>query len=68
MKKRGSPPNRRRSAGAGTIIGRERFDKISEVEGIRPTQAMKRRQAQFDRERLSPEERIRRIIAVHRNG
>ncbi len=50
------------------IIGRERFAKISAVEGIRLTADMKRRAAEFDRKGLSPQERVRAIIAVYRKG
>ena len=67
MKKRGSHPNRRRRT-SGVILGRERFAKISAVEGIELSPAAKRRAAEFDRLGLSPEERIRRIVAVHRKG
>lgn len=68
MKKRASPPNRGRTADSGTVIGRERFAKISAVEGIELTLPMKRRAAEFDRRRLSPEQRIRAIVAAHRKG
>jgi hypothetical protein len=50
------------------VIGRERFAKISAVEGIALTPAMKRRAAKFDRKKLSPEERVRAIVAIHRKG
>jgi hypothetical protein len=41
---------------------------ISAVEGIRLTPAMQRRAAEFERKGLSPEERIRAIVAIHRKG
>ncbi len=66
MKKQGSRTSRSRSS--GIIIGRERFAKISEVEGLRLTPEMKRRAAEFDRKGLTPEERIRAIVAAHRKG
>jgi hypothetical protein len=68
MKKRGSPLNRRKRTATGVVLGRERFAKISAVEGIELSLAAKTRAAEFDRLGLSPEERVRRIIAVHRKG
>jgi hypothetical protein len=64
MKKRGSPPNPRRAAKKITI-GRERFAKISEVEGIVITAGMKKRVADFDRKGLSAGERRRLIIRAY---
>jgi hypothetical protein len=46
------------------VIGRERFAQISAVEGIKPTAAMKKRAAEFDRQGLSPIERRREIIEI----
>jgi hypothetical protein len=46
------------------VIGRERFARISAVEGIKPTAAMKKRAAEFDRQGLSPIERRREIIEI----
>lgn len=68
MKKRGSQPGRRRTVPDGMILGRRRFAKISAVEGIELSPAAKKRAAEFDRLGLSPEERVRRIVAVHRKG
>ena len=68
MKKQGSSPDRSQSAARGSNIGRDRFAKISAVEGIKLTPAMRKRAAEFDRKRLSPEQRIRAIIAAHRKG
>ena len=68
MKKRGSPPKRSRRAAAGATLSREGFARISAVEGIRLTPAMQRRAAEFERKSLSPEERIRAIVAIHRKG
>lgn len=65
MKKQGAPPNHEPAAG-GTILGRGRFAKISAVEGIELTAAMKRRAADFDRRGLSGEERRRAIIRAYR--
>jgi hypothetical protein len=67
MKKHGSP-SRRRTETAGVVLGRKRFAKISAVEGIELSPAAKKRAAEFERLGLSPKERVRRIIAVHRNG
>lgn len=50
----------------GVIIGRKRFAAISAVEGIRLTPEMERRAAEFEREGLPPEERVRAIVAAHR--
>ena len=50
------------------VIGRKRFAAISAVEGIKLTPEMERRVAEFDRKRLTPDERIRAIVAAHRKG
>jgi hypothetical protein len=50
------------------VIGRERFAQISAVEGIKPTAAMKKRAAEFERLGLSPAERRREIIKAYRRG
>jgi hypothetical protein len=50
------------------ILGRERFAQISAVEGIKPTAAMKKRAAEFERQGLSPAERRREIIKIYRKG
>jgi hypothetical protein len=68
MKKRGSPPNRRRDRQGDFTLGRERFAKISAIEGLKLTPEMKRRVAEFDRKGLKPDERIRAIVAAHRKG
>ena len=49
-------------------LGRDRFAKISAVEGIALTASMKRRVAEFDRRGLSAEERRQAIISVYRKG
>jgi hypothetical protein len=61
-----SSPNKRVSA--EFIIGRERFTQISAVEGIKPTAAMKQRNARFEREGLSPSERRKEIIKAYKKG
>ena len=52
----------------GVILGRHRFAKISAVEGIELSPAAKKRAAEYDRLGLSSEERVRRIVAIHRKG
>jgi hypothetical protein len=69
MKKRGSPPKRAaRSAKTGFVIGRERFARISAVEGIELSPDMKRRAADLDREGVSGAERRRTIMRAYRKG
>jgi hypothetical protein len=69
MKKRGSPSRQvARSAKAGLIIGRERFARISAVEGIELSPDMKRRAAELDRRGASGEERRRTIMRAYRKG
>ena len=58
----------KRRTPAKFVIGRERFTQISAVEGIKPTAAMKKRTAEFDRQGLSAAERRREIIKVYRKG
>ncbi|MGB3865871.1 MAG: hypothetical protein WBA29_09605 [Xanthobacteraceae bacterium] len=48
------------------ILGRTKFERISAVEGITLSSAMKDRAAKSDRKNLSAEERRRTIIAAHR--
>jgi hypothetical protein len=67
MKKR-SVSNRNRTATSGVVLGRERFAKISAVEGIELSPGMKKRAAEFDRRGLSGEERRRSIIRAYRRG
>jgi hypothetical protein len=51
----GKPPKRE-------VLGRGRFAKISEVEGVHLSGSMKRAFAEFDRQGLSAAERRRSII------
>jgi hypothetical protein len=67
MRKRAAPPNRERTT-SGMTLGRERFAKISAVEGIELTASMKKRAADFDRRGLSGEERRRTIIRAYHKG
>jgi hypothetical protein len=69
MKRPLSPsPKPRRAESRSLVLGRTRFARISAVEGISLTPAMRRRATEFDDAKLSPEERIRRIIAAHREN
>jgi hypothetical protein len=61
------PPKAPSRTGRMTI-GRKRFAAISAVEGIKLTPEMERRAAELDRRGLTPEERIRAIVAAYRKG
>jgi hypothetical protein len=50
------------------VIGRDRFAKISEVEGIRLTAAMKKRASEAQTKGLSAEEYRGTIIRSYRKG
>ncbi len=50
------------------VLGSDRFAKISEVEGIKLTPAMKRRASDARSKGLTAEERRRTIISSHRKG
>jgi hypothetical protein len=52
-------------ASAKFVIGMERFTRISAVEGIKPTAAMKKRSERFEREGLSPAQRRKEIIKAY---
>jgi hypothetical protein len=67
MKRQGSSTGRKPKK-ASITIGRTRFEKISAVEGIVLTGAMKGRAADFERDGLSAAERRRSIIRAHRKG
>lgn len=49
-------------------IGRQAFEKILAVDGLKFTPEMKERHAEYDRRGLSPEERRREIIKIYRKG
>ncbi len=53
---------------AGFVIGRAGFGKISAVEGIRMTPAMKKRAATSDSKGLSAKESREQIIQAYRKG
>lgn len=64
---------RRKSTAKGTkinrfVIGRDSFAKISEVEGIRLTPAMKKRASEAQIKGLTAEEYRRTIIRSYRKG
>jgi hypothetical protein len=65
MKKR---PQRSDSNRAGFVVGRERFAKISAVEGIQLSKSMKARAMEADRAGLSDQQKREAIIAVHRKA
>jgi hypothetical protein len=52
----------------GFVIGRTAFDKISAVEGIRLTPAMKKRATEAERKGLTPEEYRRTIMRSYRKA
>lgn len=72
MKKRRSaskrPLKKTSTRRAGPLIGRQRFEKISAVEGIVLSKPMVARVADFERRGMSPEERRAVIIHTHRKG
>lgn len=68
MKKSGPPLKTARKVSSGSVLGRDRFAKISAVEGIVLTRDMIRRAADFDRQGLSAEERRQSIVRVYRKG
>jgi len=68
MSNRKQPATKTGGTSAKLVIGRERFAKISAVEGIVPSAAMKTRVARFDRQGLSAAERRREIINAHKKG
>jgi hypothetical protein len=67
MKKRSSSSKPRRVT-KGSTLGRDRFAKISEVEGIALTPQMKKRVAEFERMGLSAAERRRSIVRAYSKG
>jgi hypothetical protein len=48
------------------VLGSQRFAKISAVEGIKRTSAMKKRSAAFDKKGLSTAERRQELLKVYR--
>ena len=68
MKKRASTSRRRRIAKGVLTLGRERFAKISAVEGIELTADMRARAAEFDRLGMAPAKRRQAIIRAYSKG
>ena len=60
------PSRPSRKGPVGFVVGREAFEAISAIEGIRPSAASRARAVAFDRAGLSAEERRRAIIDAHR--
>ena len=60
-----SPSSRRSPSKRGVTLGRERFAKISAVEGISLNAGMRARAAEFDRLRMTPAERRHAIIQAY---
>jgi hypothetical protein len=61
-------PGPRAKKRSGFVIGRESFGKISAVEGIQLTPAMKKRAADAERKGLSPEEYRQSIARSYRKA
>jgi len=68
MARRGRTHKPGRTTKIGTVIGRERFAKISAVEGIKLTSDMRKRAADSERRGLTGEERRREIVRAYRKG
>jgi hypothetical protein len=66
MPARATKPSKKKAASAKFVLGRGAFAKISAVEGIALTPAMKKRAADFERRGLTPAERRREILKVYR--
>jgi hypothetical protein len=58
----------KKAGNSGFVLGRERFSKISAVEGIELSGAMKKRIRESDRKGLSAEARRAAIIRAHSKG
>jgi hypothetical protein len=65
---KGTPPQASARREKGPVIGRGRFAKISEVEGIVLNERMTARIAELDRRGASAEERRTAIIRAYRKG
>jgi hypothetical protein len=62
---RKSSDQKRRQAAGGFTLGRASFAKISAVEGVKLSDAMRSEFREFDRQNLPADERRRRIVAKH---
>lgn len=58
-------PTSKKTGNSGFVLGRERFAKISAVEGIKLSDSMKKRISESDRKDLSAEARRAAIIRAH---
>ena len=58
----------KKAGGSGFVLGRERFGKISAVEGIELSGAMKKRIRDSDRKGLSAAARRAAIVRAHSKG
>jgi hypothetical protein len=65
MKKSPAKSAHRHPAKAGMTLGRERFAKISAVEGVELTADMRKRAAEFDRHGTAADDRRRSIIRAY---
>ena len=64
--KRVSTGGAKKASTSKFVLGRERFAKISAVEGIALTPAMKKRAKEFDERGLSPAERRKEVLKLYR--
>jgi len=55
-------------AGEGFLLGAKRFEKISAVEGIKLSDAMRQRARESERQGLSAEQRREQIKSAYREG
>ena len=68
MARRSNKSSDEKGASAKFVLGRDRFAKISAVEGIALTPAMQERAGEFDRRGLTSAERRREILKVYRKA
>jgi hypothetical protein len=61
-----APPSLKEGSSSNFVLGGDRFAKISAVEGIKLTPAMKKRAKEFDARGLSSEERRKEILKLYR--
>ncbi|MGE3148624.1 MAG: hypothetical protein AB7K04_06095 [Pseudorhodoplanes sp.] len=65
---RGKIRTNKEAPGGTFVLGRDRFAKISAVEGLKLTPAMKKRIKEFDDAGLTAAERRREIIRAYRKA
>src|SRR5688572_6676083 len=61
-----TPVTKKSSVSGKFVLGRERFESISAVEGIKRTPAMKKRAKEFEKAGLSLAEQRREIMKLYR--